>query len=164
LYSYQPYDPVTPTMTAVGLLCRQYLGADPRDLSILESKHAVLQNMPNNEVGRNTYYWYYATLAMHNFMDADWDKWNRAMRRILIDSQERNEGACTQGSWDPSKPTADAWGQSGGRLMTTCLNTLTLEVHYRYLPLFRADELVPSQTPMEEMGFVEPGGAKKPKK
>lgn len=165
LYSYQPYDPVTPSMTAVGLLCRQYLGADPKDLNILESKRALLENLPNNEVGRNTYYWYYATLAMHNFADDGWDTWNRKMRRVLIDSQERREGECTQGSWDPAKPTADAWGQNGGRLMTTCLNTLTLEVYYRYLPLFRTDELVPTPSPAAQAGFVQPppGNAKKTK-
>ena len=41
------------------------------------------------------------------------------------------------GSWPPEK---DAWGKSGGRLMTTSLSTLTLEVYYRYLPLFKTDE------------------------
>ena len=166
LYSYQPYDPVTPSMTAVGLLCRQYLGADPKDLNILESKRALLENLPNNEIGRDTYYWYYATLAMHNFSDGDWDKWNRVMRRVLIDSQDRNESVCAEGSWDPAKPSADAWGPNGGRLMTTCLNTLTLEVYYRYLPLFRTDELVPTLTPTPQMGFVQPAEekGKKPKK
>ena len=40
---------------------------------------------------------------MHNFADADWDAWNRKMRRALIETQVK-EG-CATGSWDPEKPT-----------------------------------------------------------
>lgn len=141
LYSYQPYREVTPPMTAVGMLCRQYLGVDPKAPTMLEGKQVLLENLPDNSLGRNTYYWYYATLAMHNFADAEWDTWNRRMRRALIETQVR-EG-CATGSWDPEKPTLDAWGSAGGRLMTTSLSALTLEVYYRYMPLFRTDSLVP---------------------
>lgn len=148
LYSYQPYREVTPTMTAVGMLCRQYLGIDPKDPAMLEGKQVLLQNLPDNSLGRNTYYWYYATLTMHNFADADWDAWNRKMRRALIETQVK-EG-CATGSWDPEKPTLDAWGQAGGRLMTTSLSTLTLEVYYRYLPLFQTDSLVPQSQPQPQ--------------
>ena len=31
LFAYQPYREVTPTMTAVGMLCTQYLGTDRND-------------------------------------------------------------------------------------------------------------------------------------
>jgi hypothetical protein len=141
LYSYLPYREVTPTMTSVGMLCRQYLGIDKKDPSILEGKAYLLQNLPDGVLGRNTYYWYYASLAMHNFNDADWDTWNRRLRKILIESQA-TEG-CAAGSWDPERPSLDYYGQQGGRLMTTCLNTLTLEVYYRQIPLFRTDSLLP---------------------
>jgi hypothetical protein len=137
LYAYQPYREVSPTMTAVGLLCRQYLGVDPKDPSVIEGKSSLMENLPDPKTEVNCYYWYYATLAMHNFIDADWDAWNRKMRRTLIESQAR-EG-CATGSWDPDKPTADAWGALGGRLMTTSFNALTLEVPYRYSALFRTD-------------------------
>ncbi len=143
LYSYQPYREVTPTMTAVGMLCRQYLGIDPKDPAMLEGKRCLLENPPDGKTQRNVYYWYYATMTMHNFIDADWDTWNRQMRRVLIESQEK-EG-CATGSWDPDKPAADAWGAQGGRLMLTCFNALTLEVYYRYMPLFKTDSLVPDR-------------------
>ncbi|MCC6125287.1 MAG: terpene cyclase/mutase family protein [Pirellulales bacterium] len=141
LYSYQPYREVTPTMTAVGMLCRQYLGIAPKDPSMLEGKTYLLQNLPDDAIGRNSYYWYYATLTMHNFSDADWDDWYRKMRRILVESQAA-EG-CATGSWDPERPSADFYGQQGGRLMMTCLNAMTLEIYYRYLPLFQTDSLLP---------------------
>ena len=43
------------------------------------------------------------------------------------------------GSWDPQRPTPDIWGMKGGRIVTTALATLTLEVYYRYLPLYRVN-------------------------
>ena len=143
-------------MTAVGMLCRQYLGLDAKDPSMLEGKTCLMENPPASSLMRNCYYWYYATLAMHNFADADWDAWNRKMRRLLIESQEK-EG-CATGSWDPSMPTPDFYGMKGGRLMMTSFNALTLEVYYRYLPLFKTDS--PAPDPAAGMGFVKPVGSK----
>jgi hypothetical protein len=148
LFSYQPYREVTPTMTAVGMLCTQYLGIDRNAPSMLEGKAYLLANLPDDKVLRNTYYWYYATLTMHNFAGADWDTWNRKMRRVLIESQDK-EG-CATGSWDPQEPTVDIWGEQGGRLMTTSFNALTLEVYYRYLPIFRTDSALPSAPPLPQ--------------
>ena len=34
----------------------------------------------------------------------------------------------------------DRWGPQGGRLMMTSLAALTLEVYYRYLPLYKLDD------------------------
>jgi hypothetical protein len=59
------------------------------------------------------------------------------MRKLLIDTQEK-EG-CAAGSWNPDKPGKDAWGGPGGRVMITSLSALTLEVYYRYLPLYKLD-------------------------
>ena len=84
---------------------------------------------------RNIYYWYYAMQVMHNVQGPEWDDWNRQMRRVLIETQCQ-EG-CATGSWDPDKPTKDRWGAPGGRVMITSLSCLTLEVYYRYLPLFK---------------------------
>jgi hypothetical protein len=147
LFSYVPYQDATPTMTAVGQLCYQYLGANRDDPRMIEGKDYLSNNPPDNSSTRNSYYWYYATMVMHNFLGPEWDAWNRQMRRVLIESQEK-EG-CAMGSWDPENPTTDAWGTQGGRLMTTCFAALTLEVYYRYLPLyqFRSPEGEPAKTP-----------------
>jgi hypothetical protein len=97
----------------------------------------LMANLPDPDQ-RNIYYWYYATQVMHNYSGPDWDAWNRKMRRILIDTQEK-EG-CAAGSWSPTKPNQDLWGEQGGRLMMTSLSALTLEVYYRYLPLYKLDK------------------------
>ena len=87
---------------------------------------------------------------MHNQPGPQWDTWNRKMRRILIDTQCK-EG-CAAGSWDPAKPTKDIWGDAGGRLMVTSLSALTLEVYYRYLPLYKLDR------DSDEAAAAKPGG------
>jgi hypothetical protein len=75
------------------------------------------------------------------------------MRRAFISTQAK-EG-CAAGSWDPDKPTKDAWGEPGGRLMVTSLACLSLEVYYRYLPLYQLDgkdELADQMADNEDMG------------
>jgi hypothetical protein len=154
LYSYQPYDNVTPTRTAIGMLCTQYLGIDPKDPAMLEGKQYLLENLPDDQLMRNTYYWYYATLVMHNFGGQEWDVWHRKMRRILILSQEKQ--GCATGSWDPLEPTLDIWGEKGGRLMVTAFDALTLEVYYRYLPIFQTDSLLPAPAKPKDKDNAEP--------
>ncbi len=124
-------------MSAVGLLCSQYLRAGRGDPVIVGGVQYLMANPPD-EQARDIYYWYYATQVMHNMNNSDWDAWNRKLRRILVDTQIR-EG-CAAGSWDPDKPVRDAWGVQGGRIMTTSLSALTLEVYYRYLPLYQLDK------------------------
>ena len=134
-YSYQPGQAGSDTMTAVGLLCRQYLGAKRDDPMLSGGMSYLMNNLPD-EGRANVYYWYYATQVMHNMNGSEWDTWNRKMRQLLVHTQVRNTDECANGSWAPEN---DAWGKRGGRLMTTSLACLTLEVYYRYLPLFKAE-------------------------
>ena len=82
---------------------------------------------------------YYATMVMHNIDHEPWDVWNRKMGRLLVQTQNIDPKRCARGSWDPAGPTKDQWGDHGGRLMTTSLSALTLEVYYRYLPRYSLD-------------------------
>jgi hypothetical protein len=136
-FCYTPGSGPTPAMTSVGLLCSQYLGVKRDDPIIAEGTGILMANLPDSNGMRDLYYWYYATQVMHNVPGPDWDAWNRKMRRTLIESQCKQ--GCATGSWDPDKPTADRWGSQGGRLMVTSLAALSLEVYYRYLPLYKLD-------------------------
>lgn len=138
LFTYLPGGGATPAMTAVGLLCCQYSGLPRTDPAMIEGT-AVLMAHQSDAGDRDLYYWYYATQVMHNQPGPDWDAWNRKMRRTLIDTQCK-EGNCAAGSWDPVKPSTDRWGNTGGRLYMTSLSALTLEVYYRYLPLYKLDK------------------------
>jgi len=136
LFSYTPESGATPTMSAVGLLCSQYLTtAKPGAAKTQAGLDYLMKNSPDaTKNKRNAYYLYYATQVMHNVPGPQWDDWNQQMRRNLVESQEKN--GCAAGSWSPDKPTKDQWGMAGGRLMVTSLSCLTLEVHYRYPRLF----------------------------
>lgn len=119
--------------SAVGLLCSQYMGAT-KDSKVIQGGVKLLMGALPNAHSNNCYYYYYATQVMHNLPGAEWDTWNRMMRKQLIESQKK-EG-CAAGSWDP---TGQSHGENGGRIMVTSLNCLTLEVYYRYLPLYQLD-------------------------
>ena len=133
-FAYQPGAAPNLSMTAVGLLCSQYLGTQRNDPLMTDGTARLMANLPD-ESRRDLYFWYYATQVMHNQPGTDWDAWNRRIRNLLVASQER--AGCAAGSWDPRRPSPDPWGAQGGRLMTTCLATLTLEVYYRYIPLYK---------------------------
>ncbi len=134
-YAYQPGQGPSATMTSVGLLCRQYLGAKRDNPMLTGGMSYLLKHLPDEEFP-NIYYWYYATQVMHNMYGTEWDTWNHKMRELLVHTQVRDVYECANGSWAPQK---DAWGSRGGRLMQTSLSALTLEVYYRYLPLFKED-------------------------
>ena len=139
-FGYQPGQGPTPTMTAVGLLCRQYLGARRGDPLMVEGAEYLLANLPERRL-RNLYYWYYATQVMHNVNDAQWDVWNRSHAAVAgRDAERPRRQVRAFGSWDPDGPAKDQWGSQGGRLMMTSLSALTLEVYYRYLPLYKMGE------------------------
>lgn len=127
-YSYTPGVPTTASMTAVGLLCRMYLGW-PHDSGPLQQG---IKRLSSFGVSRSDmYYNYYATIALHHFGGAEWENWNSKMRDQLVLTQITKGDAA--GSW----PVTDPHGGSGGQIYQTCLSVLTLEVYYRYLPLYR---------------------------
>ncbi len=85
---------------------------------------------------RNIYYWYYATQMIHNYGGPKWEQWNGYVRDNLVRMQVINK-ECDKGSWDPLYPSMDRWARIAGRLYVTSLSVLTLEVYYRYLPLYK---------------------------
>jgi hypothetical protein len=127
----------TPTMSAVGLLCRQYLGWSWRNPGLLNGVKYLEQSPPGSV--NSIYYNYYATQVMHHMQGESWARWNPKIRDLLVNSQD--QGRATKrphqiGSWNPGQ---DAHGAHGGRIMQTSLSLLTLEVYYRHLPLYRRD-------------------------
>ena len=48
------------------------------------------------------------------------------MKTAIVDHQRKD--GCARGSWDPVGP----WGREGGRVYSTALCTMCLEVYYRY--------------------------------
>ncbi len=127
-YGYNaPQNGRSPT-TAIGLLCRMYMGWD-HDKDALKRGVAYLSKLGPSK--NNMYYNYYATQVMHHWGGDEWKKWNAVMRDQLINTQIKTGHA--HGSWN----LADPHGGAGGRLYMTCLALMTLEIYYRHMPLYR---------------------------
>lgn len=132
-YGYQARKDPTPAMTAEGLLCRQYLGWGRDRQPLRDGIDALLLDAPFKIQSRDVYYWYYATQVLHHYGAEPWEEWNRSMRVELPEAQVKSGGE--DGSWPPQQ---DRWGQSSGRLFTTCLSIYCLEVYYRHMPLYQS--------------------------
>ena len=131
-------------LTAVGLLCRHYLsGWDASNGGMSEGVDGLMKAGPRKQKF-DMYYYYYATQVVHFFGGDTWKSWNEGadvagkrsggMRDWLMELQKKDGPA--SGSWDPD---ADSIGKNCGRLGTTCLSLLTLEVYYRHLPLYKRE-------------------------
>jgi hypothetical protein len=121
----------TPAMTAIGLLCRMYLGWTRNKQPLRNGVEYLIHTGPSTD---DIYYDYYASQTLHQWGGAEWKKWNEVFRDRLVETQVKRGDAA--GSW---KPTGDRGAGAGGRLYQTCLSVMTLEVYYRYLPLYQKD-------------------------
>jgi hypothetical protein len=137
LASYRPDSPMSTSMTAEAMYCRLVLeemnGTNLSDLAAAEATAQLLSGPPSAE-RFNLYYWYYATLALHHRQNSNeaakaaWRTWNDAMTSTLTQSQIAKGSEA--GSWNSNT----MWGGYGGRIYTTAMATMCLEVYYRYAP------------------------------
>ena len=130
LFGYQNPG-VTPAMTAEGLLCLQFLDAGRNDPRMRAGADYLLKNLPEPDQKRTSYYWYYGTQVMYHMQGNYWEQWNGRLRDHLVTTQVQ-DGPLT-GTWDPTK---DNWEKAGGRVYSTAVKLLMLEVYYRHLPLY----------------------------
>ncbi|CAN5541936.1 hypothetical protein BH11PLA2_BH11PLA2_28110 [soil metagenome] len=124
-------------LTAVGLLCRYYMdGWGPVHPGLQEGVEGLIKRNPPAPARFNMYYYYYATQVVHFHEGDAWFKdWNPKMRDMLVKMQvPQDKGPNLAGSWDKDSGMI---GSHCGRLGTTCMALLTLEVYYRHLPLYK---------------------------
>ena len=116
------------------MLTRVFLDENPETSKpIQQGARLCLERLPVWNEGDGSvdhYYWYYGTLAMFQVSGRQWAKWNKAMKKAIVDHQCKN--GCEKGSWDPIGP----WGEDGGRVYATAVMTMCLEVYYRYGKVF----------------------------
>ena len=125
------------SMSAVGLLSRYYIdGWGPNNPGMAQGVQDLLKTPPGT--GKfDMYFLYYATQVVHFHEGPEWHKdWNPKMRDLLVVKQVPEAKGPDAGSWDPDE---GHMGRGSGRLGTTCLCLLTLEVYYRHLPLYKRD-------------------------
>jgi hypothetical protein len=117
-----------PTMTAVGVLSKMYLGAELDQGTQEQSTRFLADHGPSKT---DMYFNFYATQVLHHRHDEAWPDWNKEQRDYLIQMQD-DSSTHRAGSWY----FHDHHGQVGGRLYTTAMAVMILEVYYRYLPLY----------------------------
>jgi hypothetical protein len=133
-----------PSTSAVGLMCREYLGWGPTHpalrkgvAQIFRQRHFTSSNKPG------MYFLYYATQVMHHYGGKQWEEWNQKVRDVLIQTQDKGTPEVPDdhqiGSWSP---VGDEWATQGGRIMITSLALLTLEVYYANVPLYEYGQAV----------------------
>jgi len=150
LASYRPSDRPTETMTAEALSCRYFLGIQQDERAIHEATSYLGQQLPAGGQA-NLYYWYYGTIGLFQAQSVPasssqqansdvWPQWNQALQQQLLARQERIGDDA--GSFAPDT----VWGSYGGRVYTTALAALCLEVYYRYLPIYERGPVAAAAT------------------
>jgi hypothetical protein len=129
-YGYTTAGDTGEARTAIGLLCRMYLGWKKDNASLQNGVKFLGRHGPS---GANLYYNYYATQVMRHWEGEEWMNWNRQMRDQLVHAQAKQ--GHEDGSWFSG--TGDNGAGPGGRLYCTAMATMILEVYYRHLPLYR---------------------------
>jgi hypothetical protein len=134
----------TPAMTAEAMAMRCLLELPIAANAAREAQEMILANLPGHSQ-ENLYYWYYAALTMFQLRSQQpaalgsspaspsemaWQRWNESMKQQLCTSQTVH--GTEAGSWNPTC----IWGSYGGRVYSTAVACMCLEVYYRYLPMY----------------------------
>lgn len=139
---------VTPPMTAVGALCLQQHdkehskpvreavrvimdGLESRDGKRKVDKVAQNYDMKYDSPEMSLYSVYYAAQVMRNAGGKEWDAMNSAIIAEIVPAQKPDGSFKFEGGTGPASSTAAG---SSRDIYNQALNTLTLEVYYRFLP------------------------------
>jgi HEAT repeat protein len=125
------------SMTAVGMVCRFFMGWKRSHPFLIGSANYLLDYLPQWMKGLEKgqaiawyhYFWYYGTLAMYQMGGRYWRAWNEKIKRMYPENQRTSPPELI-GSWDP-----DTALLNGGRLFSTAMSILSLETYYRFSPL-----------------------------
>lgn len=142
-YKYRPDFPAAESqrlsMTAEGLLCRQWLGWPRHHLPLRNGIEFLMieKNLPEwKPQRRNVYAWYYVAQALHNYGGPQWEAWYQRVLPLIVENQQR--AGREKGSWHPNRPPGAPQERSrdGGRLYLTVMCVLILQTPYRHAPLY----------------------------
>lgn len=136
-------------MVAVGLMAEQLLGWR-ENLPLLSAQTSLLNSEPPSAAKARgadpsqfhcEYYWYYGTVAMFQRGGEAWERWNASLRDAILPAQERPRTADGRrkhayGSWPAYGQGWGKWARPAGRVYTTAICVLTLEVYYRHTPAY----------------------------
>jgi hypothetical protein len=110
-------DPAAPVLAPTFEMLERRLPRPPRGVDDNSQEYGVADPI----------HWYYGALAAFQRGGPTWNAWNARLRDTLLGTQVRDD-TDARGSW----PVMGATGRHGGRVVTTALCALCLEVYYRY--------------------------------
>ncbi len=122
---------------SMSLVCQLFMGVD-RNSEVMRKVAKWPHSGPPTWKRPDYYYWYYATLGMFQMGGDYWKDWNKQLKPTLVNNQRKGgplDGSVrdVDGSWDPIGKGGTIYA---GRVMSTALGALCLEVYYRYLPMY----------------------------
>jgi len=125
-----------PAATMAAVSARLLLGTPNSDEALVRAaRWAVAEGRKAGlDQKRDPVWLYFGTLGCFQLGGDDWKDWNEAMKGVLLPRQEK--GGPMDGSDKDLDGSWPADGAPGGRVMTTVLAQLCLEVYYRYLPVY----------------------------
>lgn len=127
-YGYQQPTNKKRSMSVVGLFARMMLGWPHDHRPLIKGVAHIANQAPHQN---HMYFNYYATQVLRHHGGTGWKRWNPRMRDYLVKRQ------ATQGHETGSWYINENWSTQGGRLYTTTMAILTLEVYYRYMPMYQ---------------------------
>ncbi|HET6883261.1 MAG TPA: prenyltransferase/squalene oxidase repeat-containing protein [Pirellulales bacterium] len=130
-YYLNEKQPGTAAMTGVGMMAAEFFGRKTNP-SIASGAAFLVEGAEELKArgaltGSDYYLWYNCTMAMFQAGGEPWQRWNGLVRDYVVSLQVQGSG-CDRGSWPPN----DQWSSRGGRIYSTALAVLTLEVYYRF--------------------------------
>jgi hypothetical protein len=144
-----------PAMTAVGVLCLQQWdkgnskparegirlmkdGLDLRGKKVNNPKPSEFEHCYTFEYDNpnaDLYAWYYAAQAMRNAGGKEWDETNKALIADIVPAQNSDGSFKIEPGGGKVRHGNGTAGAGGSRdIYVQALNTLTLQVYYRFLP------------------------------
>jgi Ca-activated chloride channel family protein len=123
-----------------------------KDIKMLARTLTEKEYLPAWEEGKLDFqYWYFATLATYQVGGTTWDNWVKPLFSTLTEHQrgyhklDKDAGLTDStrldehGSWD----AVDVWSPLYGRVYSTAINSLNMEIYYRYQRLMAKDSPKP---------------------
>lgn len=131
-YVYRVGSQPSPNITSVGFLSRYFMGWQPNHDNMKIGLDKVGKNMPTISAFDSYFLYYSAMLLNYAGDDMQWKKtWNPKMQEQLLKLQNKGNG-----SWPKD---GGFIGASCGEIGTTALTVLSLQVYYRYPPLYKLE-------------------------
>ena len=137
------------SLTAAGLLCRYYFDRwDENNAGMAEGVEGLMRHNPSKQGTKNPAfdmsYFYHATQVVYFFGGDEWRSWKEGPKTASgrrngglddwLSELQRNTETDDTGSWDPD---AGSIGKNWGRMGTTAICVMTLDVCRGKLLFFR---------------------------